>query len=93
LDSTGGNSGSPTLNGKGELVGLLFDGTMEGLGRDWVWNPELGSAIHVDARYMQWVMDAVDGADETLKEMGVTPTLSSEPRATTVPPAVAPAAQ
>ncbi len=69
LDSTGGNSGSPTLNAKGELVGLLFDGDTEGLGNDWVWNGDRGRSIHVDTRYMLWVMEAVDGAQNLIKEM------------------------
>lgn len=73
VDTTGGNSGSPTLNGQGELIGLLFDGTMEGQGRDWVWAPGMGGSIHVDARYMLWVMDFVDEAHNLMNEMGVAP--------------------
>jgi hypothetical protein len=75
LDITGGNSGSATLNEKGELVGLAFDGNKEGLASEAVFNPKTTRAIHVDARYMLWTMDAVDGADHLLKEMGVTPKL------------------
>lgn len=75
LDITGGNSGSATLNDKGELVGLAFDGNKEGLASEAVFNPKTTRAIHVDARYMLWTMDAVDGADHLLKEMGVTPKL------------------
>jgi hypothetical protein len=75
LDITGGNSGSPTLNGKGELVGLAFDGNREGLASEVVFNPKTTRTIQVDARYMVWVMDAVDGADHLLKEMGVEPKL------------------
>jgi hypothetical protein len=74
-DTTGGNSGSPTLNGKGELTGLLFDGNYEALGSDFMVDPKLTRSIHVDAMYMLWVMDAVDGADNLLQEMGVTPRL------------------
>jgi hypothetical protein len=70
-DTTGGNSGSPTLNGKGELCGLLFDGTYESLGSDYL--PEENTrSIHVDMKYVLWVMDVVDDADHLLKEMGVT---------------------
>jgi hypothetical protein len=72
-DTTGGNSGSPTLNGKGELTGLLFDGNYEALGSDFVVDPKLTRSIHVDAMYMLWVMDAVDGAQNLLREMGITP--------------------
>ncbi|MCB1569369.1 MAG: S46 family peptidase, partial [Xanthomonadales bacterium] len=48
LDVTGGNSGSPTLNAKGELVGLIFDGIWESVASNWVFNPELTRTIHVD---------------------------------------------
>jgi hypothetical protein len=69
LDITGGNSGSPTLNGKGELVGLAFDGNYEAMTSGWVFNPKLTRTIHVDSRYMLWLMQEVDGADNLLKEM------------------------
>lgn len=75
LDITGGNSGSPTLNGKGELVGLAFDGNKEGVASDVVFNPGPTRTIHVDARFMIWQMDALDGADHLIKEMGLTPSL------------------
>jgi len=73
VDTTGGNSGSPTLNAKGEIVGLLFDGTYESLGSDFVFDPRIMRSIHVDATYMLWMMDAVDQADNLLREMGITP--------------------
>jgi len=75
LDTTGGNSGSPTLNGKGELVGLLFDGTLDGVASDVVFNPATTRSISVDARYMIWTLDLLDGGDHLLKEMGLTPKL------------------
>ncbi|MGN6103589.1 MAG: S46 family peptidase [Kofleriaceae bacterium] len=75
LDITGGNSGSPTLNDKGELVGLAFDGTIEGVASDVVFNGETTRTIQVDARYMLWNMDLLDGADHLLKEMGIEPRL------------------
>ncbi|WP_224743911.1 MULTISPECIES: S46 family peptidase [Lysobacter] len=71
VDTTGGNSGSPTLNAKGELVGLLFDGNYESLNAGWIFNPELTRSIHVDTRYMRWVMDEVDHAERLLQEMGL----------------------
>jgi hypothetical protein len=71
VDTTGGNSGSPTLNAKGELVGLLFDGNYESLSADWIFNPDLTRSIHVDSRYMRWVMDEVDHAERLLEEMGL----------------------
>ncbi len=73
LDSTGGNSGSPTLNADGELVGLLFDGTLESVVSDWDFNPRTTRTIHVDTRYMLWVMDKIDGADWLIDEMTVVP--------------------
>ncbi len=79
LDITNGNSGSPTLNDKGELVGLAFDGTIDGVSSDVVFNGETTRTIHVDARYMLWMMDAIDGADHLLKEMGVEPMLDTVP--------------
>jgi hypothetical protein len=74
VDTTGGNSGSPTMNSKGELVGLLFDGNYEAMASDVVFLPEITRAIHVDFRYVQWVLDA-DGADNVLAELGVTPSV------------------
>ncbi|TKB48701.1 S46 family peptidase [Ferrimonas sediminicola] len=71
LDSTGGNSGSPTMNGRGELVGLLFDGVYESITADWSYNNDLSRSIHVDSRYMLWVMKHLDGADNLLEEMEV----------------------
>lgn len=75
VDTTGGNSGSPTLNGRGELVGLLFDGTIESVSSDVVFDPAITRSIHLDIRYALWVMDLLDGADHLLTEMGVTPSL------------------
>ena len=72
LDITGGNSGSPTMNGKGELVGLAFDGNYEAISSGWVYNAKLTRTIHVDSRYMLWLMQEVDGADNLLKEMVIT---------------------
>jgi len=75
LDTTNGNSGSATLNDKGELVGLTFDSTLEGVSSDVIFDSTTSRKIHVDARYMIWVMDALDGADHLIKEMGLTPKL------------------
>lgn len=70
-DITGGNSGSPIMNGKGELIGLAFDGNWESMTSDYQFDPALTRTINVDARYMLWVMEHVDGAHNLLKEMGV----------------------
>ncbi len=71
LDITGGSSGSATLNARGELVGLVFDGNYEAMAGDWLFMPELQRSIHVDIRSVLWMMDAIDGADHLLKEMGI----------------------
>lgn len=70
-DSTGGNSGSPLLNGKGELVGLLFDGNYEAMSADYEFNEALTRSINVDIRYVLFVSDKVNKAQNVLKEMGV----------------------
>ena len=75
LDTTGGNSGSAVLNDKGELVGLNFDSTIEGVASDVVFDSATTRKIHVDARYMLWVMDKIGGADHLLEEMGLRPRL------------------
>lgn len=71
VDITNGNSGSSTLNARGEFVGLAFDGTLEGVVSDWMFNPAVNRTIHVDSRFMLWTMDKVDGAQRLLDEMGV----------------------
>jgi len=73
LHITGGNSGSATLNAKGQLVGLAFDGNFEAMASDWIFLPSLSRSIHVDLRYVLWVMDAVDGAHNVLREIGREP--------------------
>jgi hypothetical protein len=73
LHITGGNSGSATLNARGELVGLVFDGNYESMASDWVFVPSITRSIHVDVRYVLWLLDAVDGGDHLLREMSVTP--------------------
>ncbi len=71
LDSTGGNSGSATMNAKGELVGLLFDGNWESIIADWDFIPPITRTIHVDMRYVLWIMEQLYGADDLLAEMGI----------------------
>ncbi len=70
LDTTGGNSGSPVLNKNAELVGLLFDGTLDAVIADVDFNAAKVRSIVMDTRYMQWQMKVVDKADHLLKEMG-----------------------
>jgi hypothetical protein len=70
-DTTGGNSGSPVLNAKGELVGLNFDRTFEATINDYAWNENYSRSIGVDVRYVLWVTSQFGGADNLLKEMSV----------------------
>ena len=70
-DITGGNSGSPIFNGKGELLGLAFDGNWEAMSGDIVFEPDLQRTISVDVRYILFVMDKVYGAERLIKELEV----------------------
>jgi len=72
-DITGGNSGSPIMNGKGELVGLAFDGDYESMTSDYLFSDALSRTINVDIRYVLWCMDYVDKADILLREIGFEP--------------------
>lgn len=70
---TNGQSGSATLNAWGELAGLAYDSNWEGVGSDYMVEERIARTIHVDSRYMLWVMDAIDGATNLLRELNVTP--------------------
>jgi hypothetical protein len=70
---TNGSSGSVTMNAWGELCGLAFDSNWEGVGSDYMVEEDITRTIHVDSRYMLWIMDAIDGAQNLLREMGITP--------------------
>ncbi len=69
LDTTGGNSGSPVLNAKGELMGLNFDSNWEAVSASWWYDPRYKRAIHVDARYIRWLLAKVYPAPALLQEM------------------------
>jgi hypothetical protein len=68
-DSTGGNSGSPLINRYGELMGLLFDGNFESIAADFSFLPSVTRTISVDSRYILFVTDKVDHAENVLKEL------------------------
>ncbi|MFO0063074.1 MAG: S46 family peptidase [Planctomyces sp.] len=70
-DTTGGNSGSPVLNSKGELVGVNFDRCFEATINDFAWNADYSRSIGVDIRYVLWITGRVYGATQLLDEMGV----------------------
>lgn len=70
-DITGGNSGSPVMNGNGELIGLAFDGNWESMSGDIAYEPELQRTIVVDIRYVLWTMDIYAGAKNLVDEMTI----------------------
>ena len=70
-DTTGGNSGSPILNGEGRLVGVNFDRAFEATINDFAWNESYSRSIGVDIRYALWITGKVFGANHLLQEMGV----------------------
>jgi hypothetical protein len=70
VDTTNGSSGSATLNAHGELCGLLFDGTYDTVASDILYDPVRTRSIHVDSRYLLWVLTEVDGATRILEELG-----------------------
>ncbi len=70
-DITGGNSGSPVLNGNGELIGLAFDGNWEAMSGDVAYEPALQRTIVVDVRYVLWIMDIYAGAKHLVDEMTI----------------------
>lgn len=70
-DITGGNSGSPVLNGKGQLIGLAFDGNIEAMAGDVIFDKKLQRTINVDIRYVLWVIENLSGAKNIVDEMTI----------------------
>jgi len=68
-DITGGNSGSPVMNGDGNLIGLAFDGNWEAMSGDIAFEPELQRTISVDIRYVLWIVDKFAGATNLIDEL------------------------
>lgn len=70
-DITGGNSGSPVMNGNGELIGLAFDGNWEAMSGDIAFEPELQRTINVDIRYVLFIIDKMAGAQNLIDELTI----------------------
>lgn len=70
-DITGGNSGSPVINARGELIGIAFDGNIESLSSDLRFNPALQRCINVDIRYVLFLLDTFGGSSYVLDEMDI----------------------
>jgi hypothetical protein len=70
-DTTGGNSGSPVVNGRGELIGLNFDRVFEAVAGDFGWNAERSRNVCCDVRYVLWVVESVLPSPTLLAELGV----------------------
>lgn len=71
LDTTGGNSGSPVLDANGKLIGLNFDSNWEAVSASWMYDPRYKRAIHVDVRYLRWLLAKVYPAPHLLREMNL----------------------
>jgi len=70
-DITGGNSGSPVINGNGELIGIAFDGNWEAMSGDIAFEPELQRTINVDIRYVLFIIDKLAGAQNLIDELTI----------------------
>lgn len=70
-DITGGNSGSPVMNGRGEIIGCAFDGNWEAMTSDWQYNERLTRTISVDSRYILFILDKFSGAQKLLQELTI----------------------
>ena len=70
-DITGGNSGSPVLNGKGELIGVAFDGNIEAMAGDVIFDKKLQRTINLDIRFVLWIIDKYAGAHNIIEEMTI----------------------
>ncbi len=70
-DTTGGNSGSPVLNARGDLIGVNFDRTYDATINDYAWSEDYSRSIAVDIRYVLWIAEKFSGAGRLLEELGI----------------------
>jgi hypothetical protein len=90
-DITGGNSGSPVINGNGELIGLAFDGNWEAMSGDIAFEPELQRTISCDIRYVLLMIDKYANAQNLINEMKLVQTMPEPTTPSVVPVAEPPA--
>jgi len=89
-DITGGNSGSPVINGKGELIGCAFDGNWEAMSGDIAFEPELQRTIAVDVRYILFIIDKYAGAQNIIDELKLVRTAKEQTGAAMPSPSIQP---